>query len=168
MYPAPFMRYSSTLLNQCILGVTFNSDLSRSLFLYNINAWSYVSGKNFWPISSLFVEITNLKIYEKRVMLYNGIFGLIPWKHYVTLFWSNHFLQETYNVDPSNVCQFWDQSVHTLMNLENMQRSYVLFDVTWRKTGHDGRIVLISVFISNILHPTRSLYDSLRLPLQKL
>ena len=26
---------------------------------------------------------------------------------------------------------------------------YVLFDVTWRKTGHDGRIVLINIFISN-------------------
>ena len=34
--------------------------------------------------------------------------------------------------------------------------------------GHDGRIVPISIFISNILHPTRSLYDSLRLPVQKL
>ena len=49
--------------------------------MYNINVWSYVSGKNFLPISSLFVEITNCKIYDKRFMLYNGIFSLIPWKH---------------------------------------------------------------------------------------
>ena len=39
------MRYNSTLLSQCILGVTFDFDLSRSLFLYNINVWPYVSGK---------------------------------------------------------------------------------------------------------------------------
>ena len=32
---------------------------------------------------------------------------------------------------------------------------YVLFDVT----DHDGRIVLINIFISNTLNPTRSLYD---------
>ena len=28
--------------------------------------------------------------------------------------------------------QFWDQSVNFL---ENMQKSYILFDVTWRKNG---------------------------------
>ena len=33
-------RYSSTLLNQCILLIV-NFDLSMSLFLYNINVWSY-------------------------------------------------------------------------------------------------------------------------------
>ena len=36
----PFMRYNSTLLSQCILGVAFNFDLSMSLFLYNINVCS--------------------------------------------------------------------------------------------------------------------------------
>ena len=38
-YPAQFMSYSSTLLNQCIIGVTFNFDLSMSFILYNINVW---------------------------------------------------------------------------------------------------------------------------------
>ena len=47
--------------------------LSRSLFFNNINVWSYGSGKNFLPISSLFVEIKYVN--EKRPMLYNGIFG---------------------------------------------------------------------------------------------
>ena len=73
MYLAQFMRYSSTLLKQCILGVTLMFDLSRSLFFNNINVWSYGSGKNLLPISSLFAEIKYVN--EKRPMLYNGIFG---------------------------------------------------------------------------------------------
>ena len=35
-----FFRYSSSLLNQCILGVTLNFDHSRSLWFYKINVWS--------------------------------------------------------------------------------------------------------------------------------
>ena len=49
---AQFLRYSSTLLNQCINSVTLNFGLSRSLILYNVNVWSYVYGKNFRYISS--------------------------------------------------------------------------------------------------------------------
>ena len=40
-------------------------------------------------------------------------------------------LQCTY-MSNKYVCQFWDQ---TLANLENMQKLYVLFDVTWRKNS---------------------------------
>ena len=54
------------------------------------------------------------------------------------------------------------------MNLENMQKLYVLFDVIWRNNGMSyvmtAQIVLIDIFISNILKPTRSL----RLLVQKL
>ena len=60
------MTYNSTLLNQCILGVTFQGNS----FLYNLNLLSQVSDKNFLTISSLFVEIQNVKF-----MLYNMVFG---------------------------------------------------------------------------------------------
>ena len=48
----------TTLLNQCILGVTLNFDLSMLLFFYNVNVWSYISGNNFSQISSLFAMKT--------------------------------------------------------------------------------------------------------------
>ena len=49
-----------------------------------------------------------------------------------------------------------------LTNLDNMQNSHVLFDVTWRKNGTSyvmgATIPLIGISIENILTPTRSLY----------
>ena len=56
-----------------------------------------------------------------------------------------------------------------LMNLETCKKSYVLFDVTWRKNGMSyGWIVrdsLLGILISNILQPNQK---SLRLPVKRL
>ena len=43
-----------------------------------------------------------------------------------------HFLQGT---GPINVCTNFEIIGTKLTNLENMKKSYVLFDVTWRKNG---------------------------------
>ena len=50
-----------------------------------------------------------------------------------------------------------------LTKLENMQKLYVLFDVTCHKNGTSHvmgtQTPLIGIFIRNILKPKRSLYD---------
>ena len=61
-----------------------------------------MSGKNFWPISSLFAEIKNVSL-KKRLMLYNGVFGCHR-KTCVTLFWLVNFLHDaSYR---SNQCMY--------------------------------------------------------------
>ena len=49
--------YLNTLINQCTLAVTLNFDLSRSIFLYEVNAWLYIFGTHFRDIYSFFAEI---------------------------------------------------------------------------------------------------------------
>ena len=64
------------------------------------------------------MQIKNVKVLRNAlcfIMGYNGI---------------NAFLQNTYYGSNQCVYTFLDQSVHILMNLESMQKSYVLFDVT--------------------------------------
>ena len=90
------MRYSSTLLKQFILGEI------RSFIVHNINVWSYkVSGKNFWPIYSLLVEIKNVKVLKNALCLIIGY--LVAMETCVTLFWSMHFCK-VHSVGPINVC----------------------------------------------------------------
>ena len=43
---------------------------------------------------------------------------MVAMETYVMLFWSMHFLQDTYYMSNQCVYKFWDKSVHTLMNLE--------------------------------------------------
>ena len=84
------MRYSSTLLNQCILGVTLNFDLARLLILYITLMCGHKCLVRISDISSLFVAIQKYLNFEKRPMLYYGIFSCH--EHYVTLFGSMHCL----------------------------------------------------------------------------
>ena len=68
---------------------------------------------------------------EKRPMLYNGIFGCHGNKCYVIFI--NAYLQGTWH--RCNKCLYTNFEINRrigtkLTNLENMQKSYVLFDVT--------------------------------------
>ena len=65
------------------------------------------------------------------------------------------FLQDTYYRSNQCVYQFLDQSVHTLMNLENIVFYLTSRDITTVRRTSWG----FDISIRNSLKPTRSLYD---------
>ena len=75
-------------------------------------------------------------------------YSWLPWKYVLCYFYWCSFLHDTYH--------------RSNQLLENMQKSYVLFDVTWRKNGSSCGMrtltLLIGILIRNILKPTRNLY----------
>ena len=76
-------------------------------------------------------------IFEKGPMLYNGIFGCHGNICWVILMCNVHItIFAMYIIYVQSMCVPILRSIGTkLTNLENMQKSYVLFDVMWRKNS---------------------------------
>ena len=83
----------------------------------------YVSGKNCRRGYLHYLRRIKKYIFEKRPMLYNGIFGCHGNICYVIL--SNAFL---HSIGLVNVCTNFEINRYKIG--ENMQKSYVVFDVT--------------------------------------
>ena len=94
-------------------------------------------------------------------MLYNGIFGCYGNICYIILI--NAFFCNVHIIGPINVCTNFEISRYNIDEFRKHAKIYVLFEVMWRKNGtsyvRTAPIVPIGIFISNILKPTRSLYD---------
>ena len=103
------MRYSSTLLNQCILDVTLNLDLSTSLFCITLMC----GHKCLVRISDRYVHYLWIfvLICEKRFVLYKWHIWL-PWKHMLPYF--DHIIFcKVHSVDPTNVCANFEINRYT-------------------------------------------------------
>ena len=59
---------------------------------------------------------------------------LVARETYVMLFLSMHFCK-IHTIGLINVCTNFEINRYTVMNLENLQKLYVLFDVMWHKNG---------------------------------
>ena len=148
MYLAQFKRYSSTLLNKCIIGVTLNVDLSRSLIFLEL-----ICGHKFLvKISERYLhylwKYNMLKLW-KRPYIYNGVFGCHGNTCYIIFY--QWFVFARYIVQVQSMCVRILRSIGTkLTNLENMPKPYVLSDITWCENGTSyvmaARIVLIGIF----------------------
>ena len=76
---------------------------------------------------------------------------LVAMETYVTLFWSMHFCK-VHSIGPINVCTNFEINQYKID--EFRKRAKIVFYLTsWWLYSSDG------MFISNILLPTRSLYD---------
>ena len=96
------MRYSSTLLNQCILGVTLNFDLSMSLKTLMCGQKCLVRIYDRY-LASLIAEI--IVFNEKRPCFIVGY--LVVMETHVTLFVLMHFCK-VYGIGAINVCTNFD------------------------------------------------------------
>ena len=99
-----------------------------------------MSGKNFWPISSLFVERIFLMFSKRPMLYYNWIFGCHGSMWYVILI--NAFF-----------CM-----IHSIINVQIS--CFILRHVTQKRyvVCHGGCTLLTGISIRNILNPTRSVY----------
>ena len=118
--------------------------------------WSNKVGMKYWNLHEKF------HMYPSRI---NGWYGRGYHGNMLRYFYWCMFLQCTYYRCNQCVCQIVRSIGATLTSLENMQKSYVSFDVTWRKNGISYVIasltLLIYISITNILQSTRNLkrYD---------
>ena len=65
-----------------------------------------------------------LKVFEKRPMFYNGIFGCHGNIYYVICFGNIH------SIGPVNVCTNFEINHYKIAEFRKHAKSYVLFDVT--------------------------------------
>ena len=88
----------------------------------------YVSGKNFWAISSLFSEIKKVKVLKKLYALYWDIclYGNICYVIYINAFFS---------LGPINVCTNFEINRFKIEEFRKHANIVCLFNVTWRKNG---------------------------------
>ena len=95
-------------------------------------------------------------------MLYNGIFGCQGNICYVILI--NAFLQDAYYRSNQCVYQFWDQSLHTVMDAENLQKieCFIWRHVTQKRDAvHHGDLIRL-IGISTILRSIGTHIDEFR------
>ena len=127
-------------------------DLSRSLILYNIN---------FWPISSLFAEIQNVKVLKRALCFI--MWYVFAMETYITLFLSIHFCK-VHSIGPINVCTNFEINRY---KIDEFGKHAKIVCFIWRHVTQKRYVVRYfwSVFSSG----TFATYQkSLRLPVQKL
>ena len=74
-----------------------------------------------------------VKVLKKCPMVYNGVFGCHG--NTCCAICIGAFFSMIYSIGPINVCTDFEINQYKIDELENMHKSYILFDVKWSKNG---------------------------------